>query len=211
MSGGGGQSMPLHRQKAARKWLAATPAERCTVSRRQADDYRDAALELLAERVMALEEQVQALRARVGRREERRRKAPAAEEKAAGAADGMRDVMAQAEKERCRRMGVPPVARVLQTVARETGVSVEEMRGARRTRHLVQARQVAAWLLARTRPELSLPQIGRLLGGRDHTTIIHAIRTVEGSERLLALARDIARRQRWRLSEAAETAEERMA
>jgi hypothetical protein len=45
-------------------------------------------------------------------------------------------------------------------------------------RHIVPARQVAAWVLRRASP-LSLDQIGCLLGGRDHTTIGYSIAQVE--------------------------------
>ena len=46
-----------------------------------------------------------------------------------------------------------------------------------RTRTLVTARQIAMYLL-RELTEMSLPKIGQVLGGRDHTTVIHADRKI---------------------------------
>ena len=54
-------------------------------------------------------------------------------------------------------------------------VSVSEIRSNRRSRPIVFARQfVMYWAVRLTR--LSLPQIGRLMGGRDHTTCLHGKR-----------------------------------
>ncbi len=53
------------------------------------------------------------------------------------------------------------------------GVSVLELVSARRTALVVHPRQVAVYL-AKEITALSLPQIGRLFGGRDHTTIMHS-------------------------------------
>lgn len=58
-------------------------------------------------------------------------------------------------------------------------VSEEDMIGMRRWRHLVHARQAACWVVRRARPKLSYPRIGVLLGGRDHSTVIHAVRQAE--------------------------------
>lgn len=60
------------------------------------------------------------------------------------------------------------------TVAAEFGVDVEIMAGARRFSELVEARWSFA-LIARRRFGWSTTRIGRLLGDRDHTTILHAL------------------------------------
>lgn len=68
-------------------------------------------------------------------------------------------------------------ALVLTTVAKYFDVSIEDMRSKSRTRTLTNARQVAMYLL-RELTEMSLPRIGHDLGGRDHTTVMHAVRKV---------------------------------
>ena len=48
----------------------------------------------------------------------------------------------------------------------------------KRTRAVARPRQVAMWL-AKTLTTRSYPDIGRRFGGRDHTTVLHAVRTIE--------------------------------
>ncbi|MDO5723132.1 MAG: chromosomal replication initiator protein DnaA [Flaviflexus sp.] len=52
-------------------------------------------------------------------------------------------------------------------------ITLEELTGPDRTRALVLARQIAMYL-CRELTDLSLPQIGNLFGGRDHSTVLHA-------------------------------------
>jgi chromosomal replication initiator protein len=55
-----------------------------------------------------------------------------------------------------------------------------ELISASRKRHIVEARQAAAWVLRHAYPRISLQTIGEQIGGRDHTTVIYAIaRTTE--------------------------------
>ncbi len=55
-----------------------------------------------------------------------------------------------------------------------------ELTSATRKRHIVEARQAAAWVLRHAYPRISLQTIGEQIGGRDHTTVIYAIaRTAE--------------------------------
>ena len=68
-------------------------------------------------------------------------------------------------------------ALVLATVAKYFDVSIEDMQSKSRTRTLTNARQVAMYLL-RELTEMSLPRIGNDVGGRDHTTVMHAVRKV---------------------------------
>lgn len=63
---------------------------------------------------------------------------------------------------------------ILQIVREVTGITHAELRSPRRSRKLAWPRHLACWLLCKLRPDLSLPQIGHLMGGRDHTTIMHA-------------------------------------
>ena len=67
---------------------------------------------------------------------------------------------------------------VLTETARYFGVTIEELTGKRRSRDIVVPRQVAMYLL-RSEIELSLPQIGSHLGGRDHTTIMHGCKKLD--------------------------------
>jgi len=67
-------------------------------------------------------------------------------------------------------------------------VSIDELKSHRRDRHLVQARQIAMYL-CRTVAEGSFPSIAEKFGGRDHSTVMHAVRVIEGrraSDRALA-------------------------
>jgi len=61
---------------------------------------------------------------------------------------------------------------VVNIVARTFDVSVEQLKGRNRSRQIALPRQVAMYLL-REEISLSLPQIGAVLGGRDHTTVMH--------------------------------------
>lgn len=62
------------------------------------------------------------------------------------------------------------------TACRLFGFTRSEIRSDRRNRALVFARQFVMYWTARL-TRLSLPQIGRLMGGRDHTTILHGKRS----------------------------------
>lgn len=68
-----------------------------------------------------------------------------------------------------------PVAKaVIEDVSLKHGLDRRDLVGPRRFKELVVARNEAAYRL-RQETSLSLPQIGRLLGGRNHATIIHGI------------------------------------
>jgi chromosomal replication initiator protein len=71
--------------------------------------------------------------------------------------------------------GVPEIQ---QAVSESFGLSRQELVGPSRAALPVRARQVAI-LLTRELTDLSLPQIGRLYGGRDHSTVLNAIRRVQ--------------------------------
>jgi len=63
-------------------------------------------------------------------------------------------------------------------VAEYYRIKTAEMRSARRAREVARPRQVAMYL-SKQLTARSLPEIGRSFGGRDHTTVMHAIRKVE--------------------------------
>lgn len=64
-------------------------------------------------------------------------------------------------------------SRVVDVVASVFGISTEKLLGRDRTREAALPRQVVMYLL-RQEANVSLPQIGQVLGGRDHTTVIYA-------------------------------------
>ncbi len=75
-----------------------------------------------------------------------------------------------------RRVKIEDIQRV---VARQYNVSRGDLLSSRRTANVVRPRQVAMYL-AKTLTLRSLPEIGRRFGGRDHTTVLHAVRKIEG-------------------------------
>ena len=73
----------------------------------------------------------------------------------------------------------PTVRRVIGVTAQCHGVAPEDIVGPSRSRRVAQARAVAMYL-ARTLTTGSLETIGRAFGGRDHTTVLHAVRVTQG-------------------------------
>lgn len=70
------------------------------------------------------------------------------------------------------------IEKIQQEVAAHFNIKLADMHSSKRLRNLVQPRQIAMYL-AKTLTESSLPEIGRKFGGRDHTTVLHAVRVVE--------------------------------
>jgi len=81
---------------------------------------------------------------------------------------------------RQRRSESTSVEEIQQLVAELFGVSRAELVGSSRAATPLRARQVAIFL-TRDLTDLSLPQIGRLYGGRDHTTVLNSLRRIEAS------------------------------
>jgi chromosomal replication initiator protein len=84
----------------------------------------------------------------------------------------MRDLIRPQEPKRVR---IEDIQRV---VARQYNVSRADLLSSRRTANVVRPRQVAMYL-AKILTLRSLPEIGRRFGGRDHTTVLHAVRKIE--------------------------------
>jgi chromosomal replication initiator protein len=68
---------------------------------------------------------------------------------------------------------------ILDCTASMFGFTVEELRGTNRRRPLVNARQIGMYVF-RDLTEFSYPAIAREFGGRDHTTVIHAVEKITG-------------------------------
>ena len=74
-----------------------------------------------------------------------------------------------------RRITIDEIQR---RVAEHYNVRLTDMHSARRARNVARPRQVAMYL-AKQLTSRSLPEIGRKFGGRDHTTVMHAVRKIE--------------------------------
>ncbi len=93
-----------------------------------------------------------------------------------------------------KRVKIEDIQRV---VARQYNVSRADLLSSRRTANVVRPRQVAMYL-AKTLTLRSLPEIGRRFGGRDHTTVLHAVRKIEnlvGNDSMLAEEIEVLKRQ----------------
>ncbi|MFN2591261.1 MAG: chromosomal replication initiator protein DnaA [Candidatus Dormibacteria bacterium] len=91
----------------------------------------------------------------------------------------------------------PSISSIQAVVADYYGITLDEMKGKRRDKHIVFPRQVAMFII-RGETESSLPVIGASFGGRDHTTALHAIEKIAELNRedlrLQADLREIGRR-----------------
>ncbi|MGE5548836.1 MAG: chromosomal replication initiator protein DnaA [Solirubrobacterales bacterium] len=70
------------------------------------------------------------------------------------------------------------IEEIQKRVAEHFNIKLAEMSSARRSRQVARPRQVAMYL-AKQLTSRSLPEIGRKFGGRDHTTVMHAVKKVE--------------------------------
>jgi chromosomal replication initiator protein len=70
------------------------------------------------------------------------------------------------------------IATILEATAADFGITVAELTSARRSARIAEARQVATFL-CRELTELPLAAIGQRVGGRDHSTVLYALRRVE--------------------------------
>ncbi|WP_424931347.1 chromosomal replication initiator protein DnaA [Amaricoccus macauensis] len=70
------------------------------------------------------------------------------------------------------------VDEIIRKVADHYNLRMSDLLSARRARNVARPRQVAMYL-SKTLTSRSLPEIGRKFGGRDHTTVIHAVKKIE--------------------------------
>jgi len=85
----------------------------------------------------------------------------------------IRDLIRAREPKRVR------VEEILKLVSAHYNVTRADLLSSRRTASVVRPRQIAMYL-SKTLTLRSLPEIGRRFGGRDHTTVLHAVRKIEG-------------------------------
>lgn len=71
------------------------------------------------------------------------------------------------------------IHRIQRTVADYFKINIDDLKGKKRTKTIVLPRQVAIYL-CRTMTSESYPRIGSYFGGREHSTIIHAVNLIEG-------------------------------
>lgn len=76
------------------------------------------------------------------------------------------------------RRGQLTIDQIQQVVCQESGHSVEDLLGSKRTSEIVMSRQIAMYL-SRTLTESSLKQICQSFNKKDHTTVLHAIKKIE--------------------------------
>ncbi|MGB0504843.1 MAG: chromosomal replication initiator protein DnaA [Pikeienuella sp.] len=70
------------------------------------------------------------------------------------------------------------IEEIMRKVAERYNLRMSDMTSARRARAVARPRQIAMFL-AKSLTSKSLPEIGRRFGGRDHTTVMHAVKRVE--------------------------------
>ena len=71
------------------------------------------------------------------------------------------------------RSGQLTIPQILNAVAKYFQLTVQDLKGKKRVKQIVIPRQIAMYL-AREMTDNSLPKIGQEIGGKDHTTVIHA-------------------------------------
>ena len=89
--------------------------------------------------------------------------------------ESTQDVLQDLLRAHDRRITIDEIQR---RVAEHYNVRLTDMHSARRARNVARPRQVAMYL-AKQLTSRSLPEIGRKFGGRDHTTVMHAVRKIE--------------------------------
>ena len=89
--------------------------------------------------------------------------------------DNCREILRDLLRPSERRVTIEEIQK---RVAAHFNIRVADMHSARRSRAIARPRQVAMYL-SKQLTTRSLPEIGRKFGGRDHTTVIHAVRKIE--------------------------------
>ncbi len=107
--------------------------------------------------------------------------------------ESTQDVLQDLLRSHDRRITIDEIQR---KVAEHYNLRITDMHSARRARSVARPRQVAMYL-SKQLTARSLPEIGRKFGGRDHTTVMHAVRKIEeliGDDAQIAQDVDVVRR-----------------
>lgn len=107
--------------------------------------------------------------------------------------DSVQEVLRDLLRASDRRISIEEIQK---KVAEHYNIRLSDMHSAKRLRSLARPRQIAMYLAKALTP-LSLPEIGRKFGGRDHTTVMHAVKKVEslmGTDRSFAEDLDLLKR-----------------
>ena len=108
--------------------------------------------------------------------------------------DMAQDVLRDLLRANDRRVTIEEIQKA---VVEHYAIRMADMTSARRSRAVARPRQVAMYLAKQLTPR-SLPEIGKKFGGRDHTTVMHAVRQIEklsGEDRTIADDLDALRRK----------------
>lgn len=89
--------------------------------------------------------------------------------------DYVQEVLQDLLRANNKRISIDDIQR---KVVEHYGLRIADMQSARRARNVARPRQIAMYL-AKQLTSRSLPEIGRKFGGRDHTTVMHAVRKIE--------------------------------
>jgi chromosomal replication initiator protein len=89
--------------------------------------------------------------------------------------DSTQEVLKDLLRANDRRVSIDEIQK---KVAEYFSVRVSDMHSPRRARNVARPRQIAMYLSKQLTPR-SLPEIGRKFGGRDHTTVLHAVKKIE--------------------------------
>ena len=99
--------------------------------------------------------------------------------------------------------GHPSIQTIIEAVTHYYDIKLTDLLSKRRHKSIALPRQVCMWL-ARRHTRYSLEEIGGYFGGRDHTTVMHAVRQITSKrEQDPALASDVERIERTLLDESA--------
>ena len=75
----------------------------------------------------------------------------------------------------------PSLQDITETVTRHFGVKLTDLQGKKRNKSIALPRQICMYL-ARELTAMSLEEVGGYFGGRDHTTVLHACRTISSQK-----------------------------